>query len=187
MADILEFAEYLICLDREKARVEGEDAVSDMTPLKLQKLLYYCQGYSLGLYEKSLFEEAIHAWPHGPVFISVYNKYKAFGGTPIPFESVVEPVMDERAQKIAEMVMRYEGRFTAWALRDKTHMEKPWNYTYNKLGSNSRISEDIIREFFSSRFNDELPQEEEEAMFSEAGAAPNKIEWLRINEYVGSL
>jgi uncharacterized phage-associated protein len=50
-----------------------------MSNLKLQKLMYYAQGFSLVLFNKPLFPERIEAWIHGPVIPAVYHKYKGYG------------------------------------------------------------------------------------------------------------
>ncbi|MDV3165541.1 MAG: DUF4065 domain-containing protein, partial [Candidatus Phytoplasma australasiaticum] len=39
---------------------------------KIKKLLYYAQGYYLARYNKVLFQDAIEAWPYGPIISSVY-------------------------------------------------------------------------------------------------------------------
>jgi uncharacterized phage-associated protein len=51
----------------------------DLTNLKLQKLLYYCQINSLKKYKTPLFDDVIEAWDYGPVISSVYKQYKPFG------------------------------------------------------------------------------------------------------------
>ncbi|MDR1019460.1 MAG: DUF4065 domain-containing protein [Synergistaceae bacterium] len=186
MTDVLELAKYLLCLDKEKACADGE-AASDVTPLKLQKLLYYCQGYSLGLYGEPLFGDAIEAWDHGPVIPGVYRLYKEFGGGHIPFETGEEPDVDERAKKIARLVLEDKGKFAPWALRDMTHSEKPWAHTYRSAGRNAQIPQSLIRDFFLSRFEEELSPEEEKALFSRSGPVPAAEEWGKINEYVRAL
>ena len=50
-----------------------------MTNMKLQKMLYYQQGFHLAYFGTPLFEEDIEAWMYGPVVPSVYEKYKGFG------------------------------------------------------------------------------------------------------------
>ena len=77
-------AEYLIYLNYE---IQGQDA--DITPMKLQKLLYYCQGYSLALTGKPIFYEEIEAWKNGPVVESVYQEYKKYKNNVI---SISEPL-----------------------------------------------------------------------------------------------
>ena len=45
-------------------------------PLKLQKLLYFAQGFSYAFYDKELFNDDFEAWVHGPVIPSIYHEYK---------------------------------------------------------------------------------------------------------------
>jgi len=47
-----------------------------ITPLKLQKLLYYAQGYAPAALGRPLFDELIKAWEPGPVCISIYRRFK---------------------------------------------------------------------------------------------------------------
>ena len=55
---------------------EIEEPGEPLTLMKLLKLLYYAEGCSLALNNKSLFEEDILAWEHGPVVSEVYDAYK---------------------------------------------------------------------------------------------------------------
>lgn len=55
---VQEVADYILC----KTDIEAEDYISN---LKLQKLLYYCQGFVLALTGKTLFDNDILAWEHG--------------------------------------------------------------------------------------------------------------------------
>ena len=43
-----------------------------ISPLKLQKLLYYCQAWHYTIFNEVLFDERIEAWTHGPVVPSQY-------------------------------------------------------------------------------------------------------------------
>jgi uncharacterized phage-associated protein len=57
-----------------------EPEVGDlMTNLKLQKLVYYAQGFYLAMMDSPLFNEPIEAWEHGPVCVPLYHEYKNFG------------------------------------------------------------------------------------------------------------
>jgi uncharacterized phage-associated protein len=61
-----EVADAVICLARARQ--------IDITNLKLQKLLYYCQAWSLVFTGQALFAERIEAWVHGPVVPSIFRK-----------------------------------------------------------------------------------------------------------------
>ncbi len=57
--------------------------LSEITPLALQKLLYYSQGFNKAFSNVFLFSEDCEAWVHGPVYRYVYDKYRSFGCDPI--------------------------------------------------------------------------------------------------------
>ena len=64
-------------LDRAKG-------ISDITPLKLSKLLYTCNGWHLAFMREPLIDSPIMAWPYGPMIEPVYHEYfKAIGNNPI--------------------------------------------------------------------------------------------------------
>ena len=56
-----------------------------VTPLKIQKLVYFSHGWHLALTDgKPLVnDEYIEAWTYGPVFPSLYHEFKQYGGDPI--------------------------------------------------------------------------------------------------------
>lgn len=54
---------------------EEEDG-EQISNLKLQKLLYYAQGYALAILNRPLFAENIEHWQHGPVVPCIYRTYK---------------------------------------------------------------------------------------------------------------
>ena len=71
MSTVRDVADYMLQrADEDSMRV---------THLKLQKLCYYAQGYSLALLSRPMFEEPIEAWEHGPVVRELYDTYKRFG------------------------------------------------------------------------------------------------------------
>ena len=61
--------------------VELANAEEDscMTNLKLNKLVYFAQAWSLEKLGKPLFEEEVEAWQHGPVIPSVYTAFSPCG------------------------------------------------------------------------------------------------------------
>lgn len=63
----LDVAKYFLFLARNR---EAGDTISN---LKIQKMLYYAQGYSLALFNKPLFDDRIEAWKHGPVVKKYMN------------------------------------------------------------------------------------------------------------------
>ena len=51
----------------------------NITNLKLQKILYYVQGYFLAKFDHPLFPDDIQAWTFGPVVPNVYYHFSIFG------------------------------------------------------------------------------------------------------------
>src|SRR5260364_350033 len=77
MVSVFDVANYFLTLVEE----EVGDALSN---LKLQKLVYYAQGFHLALFSRPLFENAIEAWTHGPVIPGLYHAYKQYGAGALP-------------------------------------------------------------------------------------------------------
>lgn len=122
---------------------EVGDTVSN---LKLQKLLYYIQGFHLALYGEPIFKEEILAWEHGPVVLEVYKKFKEHGSDALPVPEG-EVTLTDREKGLVSEVWKVYGQFSAWRLRDMTHRERPWLET-EKFGV---ISTDLLTDFFKTR------------------------------------
>lgn len=100
------------------------DALSN---LKLQKLLYYLQGFFLSQLGRPLFDEDMEAWNYGPVVPSVYHHYKIFGATSIPVPSNEQTVdLGEDGEALFQEVYSRFNRYSASALVEMTHAESPW-------------------------------------------------------------
>ena len=121
-----------------------------MTNMKLQKMLYYQQGFHLAYFGTPLFEEDIEAWMYGPVVPAVYEAYKAFG------HQGIEPNRDQafsfdnktEATLFGE-VCRVYGAYSAVGLMNMTHEESPWKTT--TIGEGSVISKGKMRSYFKKR------------------------------------
>ncbi len=122
---------------------------SDLTHMKMQKLLYYAQGHHLALYSKPLFNDEIQAWEHGPVVRSVYNEYVQAGkkiiSKPLAGDS---SAVSERQKSFIREVLMVRGQYSAWRLRDMTHKEDPWVDAYVE-NLKMPISQESMQEFFS--------------------------------------
>lgn len=60
-----------------------EDDNEPVTPMKLQKLMYFVYREYLQRYGQRLFGENFQTWKYGPVLSSVYDEFKSFGSRPI--------------------------------------------------------------------------------------------------------
>ena len=88
--------------------------------VKIQKLLYYCQGWHLTWAGERLFGETIEAWANGPVVATLWADEKYDRGTPTPTE-----LTEQQARTLDYVVGRY-GRFSGKELIRQTHLEDPW-------------------------------------------------------------
>lgn len=122
----MDVAKYLLSM-------QDDDAGESITNLKLQKLLYYCQGFHLAIFGEPLFEDQVAAWDHGPVVPNVYHVYKDRGRDALPIEPFEPDVVLTADQRdLIDEVYKVYGQFSAWKLRNMTHEEMPWKKTYDE-------------------------------------------------------
>lgn len=127
-----------------------------VTPLKMQKLVYYAYVWTLVRNGKKLFDESIEAWPQGPVVPSLYRTLKRFGSSPIgeafigteaDFEKTVSKFSPDVKATLDNVYEEYMTK-TAFELVALTHSEKPWLEARDGLvptqASNVVISDDTI-------------------------------------------
>ena len=98
-----------------------------MSNLKLQKLLYYSQGFHLAIFDKPLFAEKVKAWQYGPVVEENYNEFSeySYGAIPKPRRISTKMFTDEQKNFLIEIFEVY-GQFSALRLMQMTHSEPPW-------------------------------------------------------------
>ena len=155
-------ANYLLDL----ANVEGEA----ITPMKLQKLIYYAHGWHLAVTGQPLITDKVEAWEYGPVVPSVYQDFKRFGNEPItsPAQdfrwdngqvavSTPEIPVGDAHEATREILRRvwdvYKGR-TALELSRMTHApDSPWSQVAAPFGGKAQtgvtISNRLIRSYFA--------------------------------------
>jgi uncharacterized phage-associated protein len=145
MYEAIDVAAYLI----QKAH---DDNVQDMTPLKLQKLLYFAQGWYLAIHKVPLFKDRIFAWEYGPVIDSVYQRYKngpVANITPDMSLGNAKNITDSRAKKVLNEMWKRYGKETAFALVGMTHVSKPWKDAYHDpLDDEINVKE--IQDYFTA-------------------------------------
>ena len=138
MYSALDIAKWFLCaVDRESG--------DSITHLKLQKLLYYAQAWSLVLLDKCIFKEEIQAWMHGPVVPEVYDKYSAYAYNEIPKPEHC-PVIAKEYEDVLEEVMKTYGIYQAKYLEMLTHSEKPWIEARGNLPLEARCDKPISTE-----------------------------------------
>ena len=143
MATSSEVARYIVRFFQE--------AGDPVTNLKLQKLLYYVQGWSLAINDAPAFNERLEAWVHGPVQPGVYGEYRGYRWNPID-QAVEWPNLGDELTALTKEVIDAYGNETAWELERRTHTEEPWTLARNGIpndqDSNAEISRDSMKNFF---------------------------------------
>jgi len=121
-----------------------------ITNLKLQKLLYYVQGYHLAFFNKPMFQEGLEAWMYGPVVPEVYHLHKEKGKMAIVLDSSIKEIdLPPEVEDMFGQVMKEYGKFSAIRLMEMTHQEKPWIESFQNP-IDKRIDIATMKTFFTS-------------------------------------
>lgn len=134
-------------------------SLEEVTPLMLQKLLYFIQGIYSALYGEPLFVEECRAWIHGPVYPEVYELFKDFKYNPIDdvrfalFEGM-ETGLTAQEKRVVDLVVNTFGMYGGKTLEKITHNETPWIEARNGyeegIPSNELLSKEQIMNYYIS-------------------------------------
>ncbi|EMB62836.1 type II toxin-antitoxin system antitoxin SocA domain-containing protein [Streptococcus mutans] len=126
----------------------------EITPLALQKLLYYVQGFSYAFTGKFMFQSDCESWVHGPVYRDIYFKYQKFGWEPIVFEKDYdyETFFTSQEIQLLDSIVKNLSVYSGKVLEKFTHEESPWLSARGELKedepSANIIAKDRIADFF---------------------------------------
>lgn len=127
----------------------------DITPLALQKLLYYVQGFYYAFANRFIFEENCEAWVHGPVFRDIYYKYREYRFDPISVCDTLDDLNLTVSEKsIIDSVIKNLSCYSGRILEAFTHAETPWLATRADLSASvstdRKIDKKLIGEYFTA-------------------------------------
>lgn len=126
MYKVKDIAEWFV----QRASADVNKGGDYLTQLKLQKLLYYAQGFYMALNNgEKLFREKIIHLPYGPVVEALIPTLKSFSNNPIYSLNVNIPEIDEQTLAILNIVYKHLGQYSAYKLVELTHSETPWQNT----------------------------------------------------------
>ncbi|WP_116776680.1 Panacea domain-containing protein [Sphingobacterium corticibacter] len=118
-----------------------------VSPLQLQKLLYYSQVWYLKKFDRRLFSDDIKAWVFGPVVTSIWSKFKVVrrNETIAPFDHFYPcpTLLPQVVNDHLDNVWSSYGHLTGSQLVDLTHSELPWKMSRIGLLDN-QPSDNII-------------------------------------------
>ena len=135
------------------AEIDTASGGEFLTNLKLQKLLYYAQGFHLAVFGTPLFPDKIEAWMYGPVVPTVYEHYKDFGcsGISLSAKQVLVKLKKEEEDLLYQVYNRYKS-YSAIGLVELTHSEPPW-MNANPKGRGTVISNESMKSFFKQQID----------------------------------
>jgi uncharacterized phage-associated protein len=135
-----------------------------VTPMAIQKLVYFAHGWMLGVYGRPLISQRIEAWEYGPVISDLYHAFKHFGDLPItePAKAaqmtgtmfqITQPKIpkyqDPDVAKLLDQVWEAYKHFTAIQLSNMTHLPgSPWRTA--RQNGQPFIDDDCIKKYFSA-------------------------------------
>ena len=127
-----------------------------MSAMKLQKLVYYSQAWSLVWDDEPLFSNRIEAWANGPVVRDLYDRHKGqFQVSAGDFSDCISggDLSDAQKDSIDTVLSAYGDKSAQW-LSDQTHSELPWIEARKGLSDadrgNQEINLAVMSEYYSS-------------------------------------
>jgi uncharacterized phage-associated protein len=148
----------------ELAEQEGKS----LTPMQLQKLVYFAYGWYLAITDEYLIDERVEAWQWGPVAPSLYGELKRYGSSfitdklrevtfrdgkalfvPARIHDELSPEKEAYARQLIRRVWEVYGKYSGSQLSNMTHApDSPWSLTPNKDIRGTDIPDDLIKAYF---------------------------------------
>jgi len=131
--------------------------IGRISTMKLQKLVYYCQAWSLVWDEVPLFHENIEAWANGPVIRELFKYHRGM----FDIERVLTgnpELLSEKQRETIDAALDFYGDKSAQWLIELSHSEEPWQKARKGLQESERgsrtISLDSMANYYSSLIDD---------------------------------
>lgn len=147
MPTVHDVANYFLVLAARKS--------SGVTHMKLQKLCYYAQGFTLGMRGQRLFDARFRAWEYGPVCYDLWRRFQ-YRRDVLSAPNDFDPdALDEDTRSLIEMVdARFSG-YSAMQLSKLTHREQPWRDAFQRAREHGsdEIADESMQRFFAPRID----------------------------------
>ena len=154
-------------------RYAKDMGIKDLTPLKLQKLVYFAHAWHLAFFDTPLIKEEVQAWQYGPVIPQLYHEFKHYGDNPINeyaselvfengkllFKNFFIPEEDEITHQFIREILKVYGKFTPIQLSNLSHERgSAWDiiakeYRYY-LPKHINIPNELIKTVFKKKLAD---------------------------------
>lgn len=118
-----------------------------MSTMKLQKLVYYSQAWSLVWDEEPLFDEDFQAWANGPVCQQLFDVHKGmFNITASRLKYGNKDSLNKTQKDTVDSVLAFYGEKDGHWLSMLTHKERPWLDARRYYQEGEQCSEVITKE-----------------------------------------
>lgn len=143
MARVVDVADYII-----------SHTPTNISTMKLQKLVYYCQAWGLVWDEKPLFNAPIEAWANGPVVPELYRYHRGnFIATREMFDGD-GTALTANERETVDAVLEAYGGMSGQHLSDLTHQERPWVEARGETPvgerSSATLSLDVMQDYYGA-------------------------------------
>lgn len=127
------------------------NSLGTIPTMKLQKIVYYCQAYSLGWKQSPLFDEEIKAWNSGPVIPELYLKHKGVFHISPGYVSGNPDNLNDTQKAVCNAVISQLRGFTGYELSLNAKGQSPWRTFFNSSAErhNSTIPHSVLADFYS--------------------------------------
>jgi len=117
---------------------------SSISTMKLQKLCFFAQGWSLALLKSPLFDSQFQAWKNGPVSYDLFDhhrgQYQVSRWTPGDSSR-----LSAKQGIVVEAVLKNYGALSGLQLSDLTHKPgSPWSVTRARAGVAEGASSHVV-------------------------------------------
>ena len=134
MATVFDVAKYIL------------ECNGPMSTMKLQKLCYYSQAWSLAWDDAPLFDEDFEAWVNGPVCPALFYAYQGqFSARPDAMRGDSSVLTSSQKETINTVLGHYGDKNAQW-LSQLTHLESPWQEARKGIPAGSRSTKIITKE-----------------------------------------
>ena len=137
----------------------AQDDGKSVTHLQVQKLVYYCHAWMLGLYGEPLLKQPVEAWEYGPVIRDLLVSLRQYGRGPVT-QMIDYPAergerFDERQEDMIRQVWEKYGHLSGGRLSEMTHrVGSPWYRVWHRAwfsrwAKSPTIPNERIREYYA--------------------------------------
>ena len=128
----------------------------EISAMKLQKLCYYSQAWTLAWDGKELFPEDFLRWDNGPVCRELFDVHQGMFmvNRDVIDKKLLSNNLPMDLQENIDKVLEDYGQYSGSELSEMTHREKPWAETPR----NKVITKECMRKYYSNQIKNNVEE-----------------------------